>query len=91
MVATNAPVMLVGPESTVKWVSVTLTVIIINSFLQSDFFFFFFFCAAASACSNSTLLCHNGGNCTIGTDGSPQCECTTGWNGTNCEIGRSLA
>ena len=45
-------------------------------------------CLAGSPCVVSPSPCNNRGNCTVKDDGSPQCECTPGWNGTNCEHGK---
>ena len=45
-------------------------------------------CIAGSPCEESPSPCNNHGNCTVKDDGSSQCGCTPGWNGTSCEHGK---
>lgn len=49
----------------------------------------FFLCLVATPCTASPDPCNNHGNCTVMQDQSTICNCTTGWNGTHCENGKT--
>lgn len=46
-------------------------------------------CLDESPCVQLPNPCNDNGNCFIDDDGSIQCECAAGWNGTSCELGKS--